>query len=787
MLKNYLKSVWRSVQHSKSFSIINVTGLAIGMASALLIFIWIRYEISYDRFHQHRDRLYEVYGLTTVDQQLSVINLSEQPLAPALQKDFPEVENTARVTSINNFLITAGDKRFTGIKGYFVDPSFLELFDFPVTMGKNLFRNINSIVITAKFSKQLFGDQNPLNKLVRINADEYCIVTGVLKDPPSNSRFDFNYLLSWNYLKKLEGTSDSWLTNNISTFVLLKPHTNVSLFNSKIENIARTYSGRNDIWTHFLFPLKQWHLYTTFEKGKPSGGRIEMLWLFGIIAILLLFIACINFMNLSTARSQKRAKEIGVRKAVGAGKVELITQFLMEAILTAAIAGILALLLLQLILPYFNVLINTQLQIPYSSVHFWLYIIGFMLLTGLLAGSYPAFYLSAFKPVNILKARFKTPETKLSPRKVMVVLQFTIAIALITSTIIIKNQIDYTQNRPNGYTPGHLIYVNLTGDIGKNYLVIKQELLSTGIATSVTKTMAPITERGSNTWGLTWENKPSDFDETIALSSADANLVKTAGLQLLAGRDLNIENYPSDSFAVLLNETAAKTMGFNSPIGQILREKSAQRNWHVVGVVKDYVIGSPYSKVPPMVIEGAASSFNAMHIRISTNASIENNLIKAAGIFKKYNQDYPFDYQFIDEEYAAKFLGEQRIKTLAGLFSSVAIFISCLGLLGLSAYMAESRVKEIGIRKVLGASVLHITRLLTFDFIKLVAIAIIIATPLAWWIMTTWLNNFAYRSTISWHVFAISGFIAILIASFTLSFEVIRAAITSPVRSLRTE
>jgi ABC-type antimicrobial peptide transport system permease subunit len=793
MLLNYLKIAWRNLVAGKSFSFINIFGLAIGMSGTCLIVLWLQNEISFDNFHTNKDRIYQVYGLSgNVDGEAFAISVTSQPLGPTLKKDYPEVENVTRVKGISSFLVTANDKSITGIEGNIVDPSFFQVFSFPLVKGaeNKQLDNLHSIVITEKLAKKLFGEEDALNKTIQIDVADNFIVTGILKDLPPNTDFSFEYLLPWDYLKKRgEGyNNESWLSNNTPTYVLLKSNTNVAAFEAKIKDISRRYAGRNDVWTHFLFPLSQWHLYSEFENGKSVGGRIEMVRTFGLIAAFILLIACINFMNLSTARSEKRAKEVGIRKAAGAGKGLLIGQFMMEAFLTASIAGIISLLIVQFALPSFNTLINTQLVIPYFNGAYWLWTLAFLVFTSLLAGSYPAFYLSSFNPIGIFKKQFKRTQAAVSPRKVLVVTQFTFAILLIISTMVVKNQVEYAQNREMGYSKNNLIHVNFVGDIEKNYSLIKQELLNSGIATSVTKTMDGITQNGSRTWGLRWPGEaPNDTNTTITLFSSDADFVKTANLKLIKGRDIDINKYPTDSFAVLLNETAVKLMGFKDPIGQILSTKDAKTKWQVVGVVKDYVTGSPYEEIPPIVIEGPGAWFNTMHIKLNSAHSTADNLAKAEQIFKKYNAAYPFDYQFVDQEYANQFENEQRTKTLSGLFAALAIFISCLGLFGLASFVAEQRTKEIGIRKVLGASVPNLWGMLSKDFLVLVLISLFIASPLAYYFMNGWLQQYSYRTEISWWIFAAAGVGALSITLLTVSFQAIKAALVNPVKSLKSE
>ncbi len=791
MIKNYFKIAWRSLLRGKGFSFINIGGLAIGMSGTILILLWLQNEMSYDKFHANKDNLYQVYGLgSNIDGHARAIDVTSQPLAPALKQNYSEVEASTRVEGVNSFLFTANNKSFTNINGSFVDPSFLNMFSFPLIEGdkKQQLNNVYSITITQTLAKKLFGDEDAIGKTIKIDSTDNFTVTGILKDLPSNTRFDFEYLLPWDYFKKIGWNNDNWVSNNTPTYVLLKPNTNLAVFNAKIKNISRVNAGRNDIWTHFLFPLSQWHLYSNFENGKPAGGRIDTVRVFGIIALFILLIACINFMNLSTARSEQRAKEIGIRKVAGASKGLLIGQFITEAFLTSCIAAAFALLIVQLVLPAFNTLINTHLSIVYNSIYFWMYALAFIVFTGLLAGSYPAFYLSSFRPVSIFKKQFKRTNATISPRKILVVLQFTFAVILIISTIVIRSQVVYTQDRDKGYSNNNLVQVNFAGDINKNYALIKQDLINLGIASSVTKTMTDIVRGGYHSWGLRWPNEiPKDTVTTITIYSADADLIKTTGMHLVEGRDIDINKYSGDSFSVLLNESAVKTMGLKNPVGQIIKNPFDNINWLIIGIVKDYIQGSPYNNIPPTVIYGPGAWFNMMYIKFNPASSTANSLAKAEQVFKKYNPSYPFDYKFVDQQYAQQFDSGQRTKKMAGLFAALAIFISCLGLFGLSASVAESRIKEIGVRKILGASVVSITKLLSFDFIKLVIVSIVIATPAAWYAMNRWLQDYAYRINIGWGIFVIAGLLTIVIALITVSFQAIKAAIANPVNNLRTE
>jgi putative ABC transport system permease protein len=792
MLKNYFRTAWRSLIRGRSFTLINISGLVVGMAGAGLILLWLVHEVSYDRFHEKGDRISQIWVMTDIPGlKHNQIPVTSKPVGPALKAEFPEVEESTRRINVSRFLLRAKEKSFSGVSGAFVDASFLGMFSFPLVQGNvsSQLTDAQSIVVTEKLALRLFGTKDVLGRDILLDSADHFTVTGVLKDLPNNTDFNFEYLLSWNYLEKLGwGSTDFLSTNDTYTYVLLKRGADLAAFNAKIRNFSRVKTGRKDIWVHFAYPLSRLHLWLDFDNGVPVGGRIDTVRMFGMIAAFILLIACINFVNLSTARSEKRAKEVGIRKVVGAARALLIGQFIVEAFLLAVIAGGLALAVVVLVLPAFNTLIGQNLVMPWTAWRFWIVAFGFIVLTSLLAGSYPAFYLSAFKPVSIFRKQFRKAQAVFSPRRVLVVLQFCFAVVLIICTLIVRDQLRYVQNRDLGYNQNNLIYVNMHGDIGKNYPMIRQELLASGVAASVTKTWAPMTWGGGHSWSFRWQGMvPADTNTTINVFSEDANLVKTMGMHLVAGRDIDVEKYPTDSLAVVLNEAAVKTMGFKEPIGQVLREPYFKRAWHVVGVVKNYIDNTPWEETPPVVIKGAASDFRAVHIKFDPSIATKQGLAKVEAIFKKYNPAYPFDYTFVDAEYATNYDDSRRTESMVGMFAVLAIFISCLGLLGLSAYVAESRVKEIGVRKVLGASVVGIARLLSVEFLRLVLVALMIASPVAWWAMNRWLRDYAYRVSIGWGVFVVAGVLAVVIALVTVSWQAVRAARANPVRSLRSE
>jgi putative ABC transport system permease protein len=786
VFRNYLKIAVRNLLKNKGFSAINIIGLSVGMASAILIFLWIQHELSYDQFHEKKDRIYEAWNKDFFSGKLQCWNTTPKIFARTVEREFPEVEMATRVNWPNTYLFSVGDKRIS-LSGNIVDSNFLQVFSFPLLKGRpeQVLQDMHSIVLTEETAKTLFGDEDPMGKIIKLDNKDNFTVTGLLKDIPNNTRFKFKYLLPWAYLRSQGNDDASWGNNSTRNYVLLKTNATLASIAPKLKTLKRKYDADEKTNEMFLYPISRWRLYSSFTNGVEDGGLIDFVKMFAVIAIFILLIACINFMNLSTARSEKRAKEVGIRKVVGANKTSLIGQFLGESILLALLAGIIALLIVQLSLPAFGKLTDKVLSLHVANPVYWLFFVGFVLFTGVVAGSYPAFYLSAFQPVKVLKGTFVKSAGIITPRKVLVVLQFTFAIILIICTAIVKEQIDHARNRDMGYNKNNLVFHFLTGDLEKNYPLVKNELLSSGIAVSVSKNSQPITQGWSDTWGIEWAGKPADDKTDFDRFFEDENLAATVGLQLVQGRDFDLKQFPTDSSAMLINEAALKIMGFKNPIGQIVKDNG--REWHVVGVIKDFILQSPYYPMRPMVIEGAKGWFNVMHIRLNDKNTTADNLKRAEVIFKKYNPEYPFEYQFVDDDYATKFKSEQRTGTLAGLFAGLTIFISCLGLFGLAAYMAEARVKEIGVRKVLGASVSSVVALLSKDFVALVAFAFLLASPVAWWLMRSWLQNYPYHVTIQWWIFAFAAGLSIIIAMLTVSYHAIKAATANPVKSLRTE
>jgi ABC-type antimicrobial peptide transport system permease subunit len=785
LINNNFKISWRYLLRNKVFSSINVMGLAIGMGSSILILLWIMNEVSVDQFHEKKDRIYSVYNRAEVEGQIECWDGTPHVLAPVMELNYPEIEKIARVNWVGAFVLHTNEKHLE-THGYLTDPDFLEIFSFPLIAGdpKTALNSPRAIVITETLAKKLFGDEEALNKTVRVDSTALFIVTGVTKDIPDNTRFNFEYLIPWSHTKEVGWEENDWQKYSVNTYLLLKEGVSEAMANNRFKDVVQKHAGmKNEI---FLHPMPKWHLWSRFENGKIAGGGIEIGRKFGLIGGLILLIACINYMNLSTARSVTRGREIGICKVVGARKVSLVGRFMGESLLISFVAAIIAVLLVQLCLPWFNEINFVDLSIPFSNLYFWLILAGLVLTTGILAGIYPSLYLSSYKPVNVLKGVYRFSRSLIAPRKMLVIVQFGFAIFLISCTLVIYRQIQHGQSRDTGLSLENMAFVYLKGEIPKHYQLVRDELLSSGAITSVTRTNSPVVYPWNWDNSYNWEGKEPSEQVRLIKYHADWNFTETMGVKIIQGRDMDVFNNPSDSTAILLNEEAVKEMGLTQPVGQQL--ESQEGTWHVVGVFNNFLLG-PYGTAHPMVVQGPGPKnwYGTLTFRLNKNREVSDNLAKIRDILLKFDPEYPFVHYFADIIYQARFGHEERIGTLATLASTVAIVISCLGLFALTAYVIEGRVKEIGVRKVLGATVVSITILLSKEFLKLVLISIAIATPVAWWSMSNWLEDYPYRVDLTWWMFGSIALLSILISVITVSYQTIKAALSNPVNSLRSE
>ncbi len=792
MFRNYFRVAMRNSLRNKSFSAINILGLATGIASVMLIMLWVQNELSYDRFHHDSDRLYEAWNRDVFDGRIECWSTTPRILASTLKGEYPEVEQAISYADYQmEFLVLNGDKKFTDNSGIITETPFLSMFNFPLLSGDpaTALNDPFSIVITKKFADKLFDQEPAQGKQITLKygpENLEFIVTGVLKDLPNNTAFDFSFLLSWELMRAMGEDDTNWGNNSVMTFVKLREGISLEQFNSKMVNIVRQHTEGQQNNEMFLYPVSKLRLYSRFVNGFPEGGRIEVVRLFQVIALFIIIISCINFMNLTTARCELRAKEVGVRKSIGAQHKSLIQQFLTESLLLASIAGLIATSLTYFVLPFFNTLTEKQLFIDFTDPLTWVVFVALVFFAGLLAGFYPAFFLSSFKPVRVLKGSYLSIRSGSTVRKALVIFQFTITFVLSIATLVVKEQIDFAQQRETGFSKDRLIYHAMTGDLERNFAVIKKELLATGAAVSVSKTYSPITQMWSNTAGIQWLGKDPNLQIVFDRYGADENVVATAGLQVVAGRDLDLVKFPSDSSAAIINESAATIMGFKNPIGEQFDDSG--KKWVIVGVVRDFVARSPFHKISPMVILGAGNgNFYAVHVTLSNAIELNKALEVTEKIFKKYNPDFPFEHHFADLEYERKFHDEKQTQKLAGLSGSLAILISCLGVLGLSIHIANKRVKEVGIRKVFGASIGSVLVLLSKEPVKLILISLILASPFAYWVMQKWLENYDYKTTIGWKVFIFAGAGIVTIALLTISLQTIRAAIMNPAKTLKHE
>ena len=797
MLRSYFKIAFRNLIKNKGYTFINIAGLAAGMAVALLIGLWIWDELTFDRYHKNYDRIAQVWqnNLYNGVRQSQMANpyVMAEEIRNNFGGDFKYV-----IQSSWNFgrILTVGDKKFNKA-GMYWEPEVIDMLSINLLKGdpELALKEPYSILLSESVAKAFFGDSNPMGQTMRINNKNDVKVTGVFEDLPHSSHFrDATFIMPWSlYLIEnewIKTMDDPWDSNFTQTWAQLAEHADFDQVSARIINVKYNKLASEDDRKYkpevFLHPMSKWHLYSDFKEGKNVGGRIEFVWMFGIIGVFVLLLACINFMNLSTARSEKRAKEVGIRKSIGSVRSQLVSQFFCESIVVALLAFVVALGLVYLALPQFNQVADKRLVVLWDNPQFWLAGIGFSLITGIVAGSYPALYLSSFQPVKVLKGTFRVGRLASIPRQVLVVLQFTVSVTLIIGTIVVFRQIEFAKDRPIGYDRSGLINVYLpTEEIHNHFEAVRNELKSQNAIIEMTEAGSPTTQVWNSNGGFTWQGKDPALAVDFPNNGVTHEFGKTVGWQFKNGRDFS-RDFASDSLAFVINESAEKFLGFENAVGETLTWN--EQPYTIIGVIKDMIIESPYAPVRPSLWHIARHDNNGVAIlKLNPEMGAHEAVEKVKAVFNKYNPASPFTHEFVDVEYARKFSDEERIGKLASFFALLAIFISCLGISGLASFVAEQRTKEIGVRKVMGASVVNLWGMLSKDFLRLVLFSLLVAMPTAWYLMRNWLEKYEYRSTMAWWIFVAAGLGALAITLLTVSYQSIKAAVANPVKSLRSE
>lgn len=790
---NYFKIAWRNLLKNKGYSAINIGGLAVGMAVAMLIGFWIYDELSWNKYHQNYNKIAQVWQNATfngeVGSQVSVPGV----MAPEIRNKFGNNFKYVVQSSWQNTFVLSYKDNHISKEGIYFEPDAPEMLSLKMIRGTRAgLKDPYSIMLSESVAKAIFGDQDPLEKSIKINRTYDVKITGVYEDLPFNTTFrDVKVMMPW----ALWLTDNSWAKNmeypwgsNFSqTFVQLADNVTLEEASKRIKNVKADNVRQEEVnykWEAFLHPMSKWALESDFKNGINTGGSIKYVWMFGIIGIFVLILACINFMNLATARSEKRAKEVGIRKAVGSVRSQLIYQFFAESFLVVFCSFVLSLVLVIIFLPIFNSVADKKIEILWLNPVFWLLSIAFVGITGLLAGSYPALYLSSFQPLQVLKGTFKVGKWAAIPRKTLVVVQFTVSVTLIIGTIIVYQQIQKAKSRPIGYDRNGLISMGMDKEIQDHYEAFRAELKSAGAIQELTGSNSPLTGVWNTNGGIDWEGKDPGLAVDFPNSRVNKEWGKTVGWKVKQGRDFSRE-FATDSAAFIINEATAKFIGFKNPIGKVL--KWNDQPYTIIGVVSDIMAESPFYPVRPSLYHTKETELYNLTVRLNPEKSPSESIAIFEKIWKKYVQNVPFAYEFIDEQYGNKFKAEERIGTLSLYFSVLAIFISCLGLFGMASFVAEQRTKEIGIRKVLGASVTNLWQLLSKDFVVLVLISCFIASPIAYYYLNNWLDGYDYRVEISWWVFVAAAAGSLTITLLTVSYQAIRAALINPVKSLKTE
>ncbi|MES2893806.1 MAG: ABC transporter permease [Bacteroidota bacterium] len=794
MFKNYLKITLRNLSRNKVYSLINITGLSAGMAVAIVIGLWIWDEMSFDKNHENYERIAMIKQHITNNGETTTQSAVPFPLGEELRTTYGS--NFKHVTLMGgdgDHVISIGEKKLMQ-RGLFMEAGGPELLTLKMLKGSREGLNeMSGVLLSASAAKACFGDHDPMNQRLKIDNQLDVQVTGVYEDLPANSSFSaLQFIAPWKLFfantEWIRTAKDPWRPNAFTIIAQLHDQVTMEqasarIKDSKLQKVSKELAKKKPVI--FLLPMNKWHLYSDFKNGVNIGGGIKYVWLFGMIGVFVLLLACINFMNLSTARSEKRAKEVGIRKAIGSLRKQLVQQFFLESFLMVFISFLVAMLLVQVALPFFNEVAGKKMSIPWSNPVFWLLVAGFTLLTGLVAGSYPAFYLSSFEPVKILKGTFKVGRWAAIPRRVLVVMQFSVSVTMIIGTIIVFRQVEFTRNRPLGYDNKGVVAVRLlTPEVHDHLEALKNELEKKGTVISVAESGSPLTAGWSSTSGIDWQGKDPNLAVDFSVERISPDFGKTIGWSITGGRDFS-RDFGTDSSGLVLNEAAVKFMGLKHPVGETIRWFGDP--FKIIGIAKDMVAQSPYEPVRPTIFALSDEAPEFILLKLNPAASPHTAMADIESIFKKFNPAQPFQGWFVDEEYSRKFFDEERIGKLAGFFALLAILISCLGLFGMSSFMAEQRTKEIGVRKVLGASLFNVWRLLSKDFIVLVLISLLIAIPVAGYFMNSWLQNYTYHTNMSWWIFASAGIGALMITLITISFQAIKAAVANPVNSLRTE
>ncbi len=789
MLINYFKIAIRSLFKNPVFSFINIAGLSTGLACSILILLWVHDEITFNQFFPKYDHLYQVRLNATVDKGVVTGQSVPYPLMEALLAADSRIKRTARTNWGEGALLGVGEKKLNKV-GLWVTPSFLDMFEIPMQQGTaRALDDPRSIVLTASLAKALFGDEDPLNKMVQVDNNLEMKVTGVTAEMPTNTAFsDYTFFIAYGHYELTQSwvrnVKERWDNNVSQVYVELNPGTPVAEVDDAIRKLITQNNKAIDNVELFLQPMSHWRLYTNFTNGKESGGMILYVRLFTGIAIFILVIACINFMNLATARSERRAREVGIRKSIGSRRKDLIFQFLGESLLLAVLALVIAVGLVELSLPLYNQLVNKKLVIDYSSPDFWAPSLGLTLIAGLFAGSYPAFYLSSFNPVQVLKGRFMASRGSAAPRKVLVTLQFVFSILLMIGAVVVYSQIQFMRQRETGYDRNNLLLIWTTSDIEKNYKPLKTELLASGFAESMCKSNSPVTAIYSTNTLDDWPGRQEGQRIEFTTIATEYDYTKTLGIKMLQGRDFSPE-FPSDSMAIIINQATVDILNLPNPIGETV--KMWEQEWHIIGVMENVLMGEAQRPIEPLVMVHSPSWSSTITVRLKPSDDIQETLAGVESVFKKYNPAYPFEYRFADEVFERKFATFSMIGRLSSVFTVLTLLITALGLFGLASFATEQRSKELSIRKVMGASAASLVLLITRDFSRIVAVAFVIAAPIGWYVMNQFLQRYPYRIELSLWILPAVGLSALLLAVVIVGIQALKTAVSNPVESLRSE